>query len=56
MLEFVQGPLWLFASAVFVLGVVWRLLRIFLAGSRADIAPSRHSGVPGALRLSLIHI
>jgi nitrate reductase gamma subunit len=50
MLEFVEGPLWLFASAVFVLGVVWRLLRIFLAGSRADIAPSRHSGVPGALR------
>lgn len=50
MLEFVEGPLWLFASAVFVLGVVWRLLRIFLAGSRADIAPSRQSGVPGALR------
>ena len=50
MLEFVEGPLWLFASAVFVLGVVWRLLRIFLADSRADIAPSRRSGTFGALR------
>lgn len=50
MLEFVEGPLWLFASLVFVLGVIWRLFHIFRRGSRADLAPSRGSGVLGALR------
>ena len=49
-LEFVEGPLWYFSVAVFVVGVLLRLVDVFRQPSRADLSQARGSGVPGALR------
>ncbi len=49
MLEFVEGPLWYFAGAVFVIGVIWRLVDIFRRGSKKDLAPARGDGFEGAV-------
>lgn len=48
-LEFVQGPLWYFASAVFVIGVLWRMVDIFRRGGKKDLAPSQGDGFEGAI-------
>ncbi len=49
--EFVDGPFWYFSAAVFVVGVLWRLLAIIRAGDPPDLAPARRFGFPGAIRL-----
>ncbi len=49
-LEFVEGPLWYFSVVVFVVGVLLRLVDIARQPLRADLAPARGSGMPGALR------
>jgi nitrate reductase gamma subunit len=49
-LEFVEGPLWYFASLVFVGGVAWRLVDIFRRGTSPDLSPPQGPGLPGALR------
>lgn len=49
-LEFVEGPLWYFSVVVFVVGVLLRLVDIARQPLRADLAPARQSGLPGALR------
>ncbi len=50
MLEFVEGPLWYFASAVFVIGVIWRLVDIFRRGVKPDLAPPRGDAFKGAVK------
>jgi len=53
MVEFIEGPLWYFASFVFVVGVLWRLVEVFRRGSKEDLAPPRFSSEAermGALR------
>ena len=49
-LEFVEGPLWYLAVAVFVVGVLLRLVDIFRRPSPGDLAPVRANGVAGAWR------
>jgi nitrate reductase gamma subunit len=48
-LEFVEGPLWWLASAVFVIGVSVRLIDIFRRGSKADLAPPNGDAFEGAI-------
>lgn len=49
MIDFIQGPLWTFAGAVFVIGVIWRLMAILICGVKQDMAVSRGSaGYSGA--------
>lgn len=45
-LTWVRGPGMNFAVAIFVLGVLWRLIEIYSLGRKADIAPPRER--PGA--------
>lgn len=49
-LQFVEGPLWYAAVAVFVAGVALRLIEVFSKGVRPDLAPSRADGTIGGLR------
>jgi len=46
----IDGPLWYFAAAVFVIGVVWRIASILLQGLGRDLATPRGSGPLGAAR------
>lgn len=46
----IDGPLWYFSAAVFLLGVVWRIFAIFRTGATRDLAPPRAGGSPGAVR------
>lgn len=48
-LKFVEGPMWYFAAAVFVVGVVWRLFSIVRLGVKADLAAPRAGGIGGAI-------
>jgi nitrate reductase gamma subunit len=49
MTAFIDGPLWYFALAVFVIGVVWRITSIFLTGSKADYSVPRGASTGGAV-------
>ena len=51
--EFVDGPLLYFSMAVFVIGVVWRLVGTLAAGRHTDYSKPRASGVAGALGINL---
>lgn len=46
----IDGPLWYFSAAVFVIGVLWRIASILLQGLGRDLAPPRGSGLLGAIR------
>lgn len=48
-LDFVEGPLWYAAVAVFLVGVAWRLAAIARAGLKDDLSVPRNSGAPGAV-------
>ncbi len=48
--EFVDGPLWYFALAVFFLGIAWRLVVILANGWRGDLSRPRRSGLTGSVR------
>lgn len=48
--QFIDGPLWYFSSAVFVLGVLYRIFSIIKSGVKQDLAPPRQNGTSGALR------
>ncbi len=54
-LEFVEGPLFLVASAIFLLGVVWRVGGIILIGRKKDISPPKGSAAMGFLKGNLRH-
>jgi len=49
MTEFIDGPLWYFALAVFIIGVVWRIASIFLTGSKPDYSVPRQASTGGAV-------
>jgi len=46
----IDGPLWYFSLAVFVLGVLWKLASIIFAKRKTDFSVARGSSVPGAIR------
>ncbi len=48
--DLIDGPLWYFASAVFVAGVLWRMVSILMQGVKRDLAPPRGSGSLGAVK------
>jgi nitrate reductase gamma subunit len=48
--QFIDGPLWTFSLAVFVIGVVWRIFAILRTGLQPDFAVARGSAGKGALR------
>ena len=48
--DFIDGPLWYFSAAVFLLGVIWRLIAILRIGVTVDLSVARSSGAGGALR------
>lgn len=50
MISFIDGPLWNFSLAVFVIGVIWRLLRIAFGKTGSDLSSPRQSATPGALK------
>jgi len=54
--EFVEGPLWYFSAAVFVLGVLWRVVGIIRLKRRAkDLSVPRASATVGALKAQVLH-
>jgi nitrate reductase gamma subunit len=53
--QLVEGPLWLIAAAVFVVGGGWRIVGILRLGGERDISVPRGSAVLGALRGNLLH-
>ncbi|MCU7893201.1 MAG: hypothetical protein KZQ78_17085 [Candidatus Thiodiazotropha sp. (ex Ustalcina ferruginea)] len=48
--QFIDGPLWTFSLGVFVLGVIWRVVTILIAGNRSDLATAKGSAGKGAIR------
>ena len=56
-LTWVRGPGLDIAVAIFVLGVLWRLVEIYSLGRKPDLSPPRHtagaSGLHTVLRRSL---
>jgi nitrate reductase gamma subunit len=51
--EFVDGPFWYFSAAVFVLGVLWRLIGVLTLGSHRDLSAPRASAAAGAIGTNL---
>lgn len=54
-LEFVEGPLFYVAAAIFVLGAVWRIVGILRLGKKPDLAPPIGSAFWGYLKGNLRH-
>jgi len=51
MIEYlIDGPLWYFSLAVFVIGVVWQLVSIVFASRKQDLSVARDSATSGAIR------
>ena len=50
MAQFIDGPLWYISLAVFVIGVVWRLLGIIFASRKQDLSRARAAAGPAAVR------
>ncbi len=51
----IEGPFWLIAATIFVLGVGWRLVSLLALGRRRDLSVPRGSAAGGALRAILLH-
>ena len=54
-LNFVEGPLFTFAAAVFVLAALWRLIGIIRIGRTKDISPPKGSAAAGFIKGNLRH-
>lgn len=52
--EFIDGPLWYFSAAVFVIGVLWRLVGMLTMGRKTDLSAARASGTSGAVRINIM--
>lgn len=51
MIEYlIDGPLWYFSLAVFVIGVVWQLAAIVFSSRKADLSAARDSAASGAIK------
>jgi hypothetical protein len=46
----IDGPLWYFSLAVFVIGVVWRLGSIIFASRKQDLSVARGAAGPAAVK------
>jgi len=54
-LEFVEGPLWYFSAAVFVIGALWKVVGILRLGRKKDLSIPRASATGGALKAQFLH-
>lgn len=54
-LEFVEGPLWYVALAIFMIGVVWRFVGILMLGRPAERSVQRNASWNGAIKAILLH-
>ncbi len=54
-LQFIEGPLFYFAAAVFLLGAFWRVFGIIKIGRKKDISPPKGSAVGGFIKGNLRH-
>ncbi|MDQ7069635.1 MAG: hypothetical protein Q9M48_02615 [Rhodobacterales bacterium] len=54
-IAFVEGPLFLIAATVFVLGALWRVIGIIRIGRKKDISPPKGSEAVGFIRGNLRH-
>ena len=48
--NFIDGPLWYFSLAVFVIGVVWRLGSIIFASRKQDLSVARAAAAPASFK------
>ncbi|MDH3910124.1 MAG: hypothetical protein OEU09_02430 [Rhodospirillales bacterium] len=55
-LELTEGPLWYAASAIFVVGVLWRLAGIVRLGGPRDLSVPRASATAGAIKGIFLHM
>jgi len=54
-LDFVEGPLWYFSAAVFVIGALWKVVGILRLGRKKDLSIPRSSAAGGALKSQFLH-
>ncbi len=54
-LQFLEGPMFYVAFAIFALGAVWRVAGIVRLGRKADLAPPKGSAVAGWFKGNLRH-
>lgn len=54
-LEFVEYPMFYFASFVFLLGAAWRVIGILRIGKKRDVAPPKGSAAAGFIKGNLRH-
>jgi len=50
MADFIEGPLWTMAVAIFLIGVIWRIGAILFNGLTRDLSPTRGSALTGRLK------
>jgi len=50
---FVDGPFWYFSAAVFLIGVLWRLVGMLSMGSKPDFSTPRKSGTAAVIGINL---
>ena len=48
--NFIDGPLWTFSLAVFLIGVIWKLASIIVGKRKIDLSVARGSSTPGAIK------
>ncbi len=53
--EFVEGPMWYAAAAIFVIGAVWKVIGIIRIGHKKDIAPAKGSSSAGFIKGNIRH-
>jgi nitrate reductase gamma subunit len=49
----IDGPLWYFSASVFLIGVAWRILAIFVRGTPSELSLVRRPGFSGAVEAVL---
>ncbi len=54
-LAFAEGPGFLVAAAIFIIGGLWRIIGILRMGGKRDLAPPEHSPALGFIRGNLRH-
>lgn len=53
--ELVEGPFWYAAAAIFLIGIIWRLIGIVMIGRPRDLSSPHGSSLGGALKALLLH-
>lgn len=54
-MEFIEGPMWYFATAVFVVGALWRVIGIIALRRKPDLSRPRGSATAGFFTGNLRH-